>query len=29
MKLADLSMCAIFKDKAPYLPEWIESSIGS
>jgi Glycosyltransferase family 92 len=24
MKLAYLSICAIFKDEAPYLPEWIE-----
>jgi hypothetical protein len=24
MGLANLSICAIFKDEAPYLPEWIE-----
>jgi hypothetical protein len=24
MKLVYLSICAIFKDEAPYLPEWIE-----
>jgi hypothetical protein len=24
MRLAYLSICAIFKDEAPYLPEWIE-----
>ena len=24
MRLAHLSICAIFKDEAPYLPEWIE-----
>jgi hypothetical protein len=24
MKLAYLSICAIFKDEAPYLAEWIE-----
>lgn len=24
MRMAYLSICATFKDEAPYIPEWIE-----